>query len=127
MKIWSVLMVGVMAFPVFAQEVPESPGTDIGYASPQAALAALRDAPGVRMHEENGWIVIADQANNAIWSIASATNRAYPTAVKRSFVERDGGVVLDMKVSCGATKDVCDQVVRSFQELTARIQQQVSQ
>jgi hypothetical protein len=126
MKIWPVLL-SALSFAAFAQEIPESPGTDIGYTSPQAALAALKETPGITSHEENGWIVLADKANNTIWSIASEANPAYPTAVKRSFVERHGSVFLDMKVKCGATKDVCDQVVRSFQELTSRIQQQIGQ
>lgn len=110
-----------------AQDLPESPHSEIGYPSPQTALAALRNKPGVTSTEQNGWFVLRDTGENTIWSITSEQHQAYPTAVKRSLVERDGSVHLEMNVQCGASKSVCDQVVRDFQALNDNLRKSLDQ
>jgi hypothetical protein len=108
--------------PAATQEpVPESPGTDIGYPTREAALEALRQKPGVAIREQNDWVVVTDRAENTLWSITSPSNSAHPTVVKRTAVERGGSVVMEMKVKCGASKEVCDDVVRQFEKLNESI------
>ena len=105
--------------------LPEQPDSDIGYPSPEAALAALRAKPGVSIREENDWIVVQDPGENAFWSIAGPKNPAHPSAVKRSFKERDGAMYLEMKVKCGAPKETCDELVRSFLDLNERMKEAI--
>ena len=100
--------------------VPEQPQSDIGYANPKDAEAALRVKPGVTVSEKDGWFVFVDTTERTVWTIAMPSNRAYPTAVKRSVVKSDQGSSLNMKVQCGASKEVCDDVVRSFNSLNDR-------
>lgn len=113
------LGVGVVAF---AQDVPDAADAGIGYASPEAALEALRNRPGVALKEQNDWFVLTDTAASTVWSIATPRHPAHPTAVKRAFIQKDGAVFVKMDVQCGASKAVCDQVVQQFQSLNAGIQ-----
>lgn len=101
--------------------LPEQHDSDTGYPSPQAAEKALRLKPDVALREENGWLVVTDRQEHTIWSIALKENPAYPTAVKRTVVETNGSVGMDMKVQCGASKDTCDNVVRTFQSLNEKL------
>lgn len=90
--------------------------SDIGFASPEAAIAALRDKTGVTIREENGWVVASDPSEYTIWSLSQAGNVAHPTMVKRSVV-RDGDILgLQTSIECGASKDVCDEVVQQFRQ-----------
>ncbi len=95
---------------------PASAG-DIGYKSPAEALADLKAKPGVTAREENDWIVLHDSANNTIWSITSDAHPAHPTALERAIVAREGQVLVEMNVLCGASREICDQVVAQFQQI----------
>ena len=103
-----------------ATENPPSPSpakVEIGYASPAAALAALREKPGVKIREENDWYVANDPNEKAFWSITQPAHPAHPTAVKRVLVDGPGGIHLAMAVKCGASKSACDQVVFQFKQI----------
>jgi hypothetical protein len=115
------LAVASTAFAAEEPPLPESPNSDIGYESPAAALAALRAKPSVSIQEQSDWIIASDQDENTLWSITAASHPAYPTAVKRIIVERNGAIFLDMRVLCGASKAACDHVVRQFLELNDNI------
>ena len=101
--------------------LPEQRSSDIGYPSPQAAEESLRVKPGVEVRKENTWLVVVDRAENTLWSIALKENPAFPTAVKRMIVEANGVVGMDMRVQCGASKETCDSVVRTFQALNEKV------
>lgn len=98
---------------------------DIGYASPEAALTALRAMPDTTVREENDWFVVYDKANTTVWSITSEKHPAHPTAVKRALVTRDGAVSVEMNVMCGVQKDVCDDVVEQFQRINDGLRQRM--
>jgi hypothetical protein len=114
-----------------AQPVPSEPpsqtgDSSIGYGSVQDALAALRSKAGTEVLERDGWILVQDRESEksmTLWSFAPPAHAAYPSAVKRTVLERDGAVRIEMKVLCEAQKDACDQLVRQFQELTDRMTQ----
>jgi hypothetical protein len=100
----------------------EAEKSDIEYASPQLAIEALRSKPGVEVvTEANGWIVASDHDANAIWSFSPAGDPSYPAMVKRTIVGSPGGPMsLQMDVSCGASKEACDGLVRKFIELNEK-------
>ena len=79
------------------------------------------------MREENGWYVLHDPSENTFWSITQPGNPAHPSAVKRTLVQGAAGVHLKLAVLCGASKDVCDRMVQTFQELDAKIATQARQ
>ena len=113
----------LLSFQCFAQVLPpvaESP-SDIGYATPSAALEALRKKPGLSIREENDWFVVEDPGEQTFWSIATAKNPYYPSAVKRTLVNQGGAIHLQMRVLCGGDKVMCDNLVRQFQRLNAQI------
>jgi hypothetical protein len=103
----------------------ESEKSDIEYASPQLAIEALRRKEGVEVvTEANGWIVAADQKANALWSFSPVGDPSYPAMVKRTIVESTGGAMsLEMEVSCGASKEACDSLVKRFIEQNEKIVQ----
>ncbi len=89
----------------------------IGYSSPAQALAALRARPDVAFSEQRGWTVAEDLANRAIWSFVPPEDPAYPAVVRRRVVQRGTAVFVDAQLLCGATKPVCDALLREFQQL----------
>ena len=100
--------------------VPEEK-TDIGYPSPKAAEEALRAKPGVAISEKDGWLVVVDKGEQTVWTFALHSNRAYPTAVKRTVEGTKGNVSMNMNVQCGSSKEICDEVVRSYQALNDQV------
>lgn len=101
--------------------LPEVANTEIGYATVAAALAGLRARPGMDISVQQGWTVMNEKATNTFWSFAPADHPAYPAAVKRKIVEVNGALTMQMQVLCEATKAACDDLVRSFQKLTAEM------
>lgn len=107
-------------------ELPEQPGADIGYPTPDAALRVLRAKPGVSIREENDWYVVSDKKAGTLWSITKPGHPAHPSAVKRTFTERDRALYLDMKVMCGGSKQACDDLVRQFQQINADLTEKIN-
>lgn len=93
----------------------------IGYKTVAEALSAMRAKPGVSIRNERGWIVIDDSSSNTFWSFSPPDYPAYPAAVKRTLIEKDGGISLNMRVLCQASKGACDALVEEFQKLNQRI------
>lgn len=100
---------------------PEATGSTVGYPTVGAALAALHAKSSVVFTNVGGWTIADDEAASTIWSFPPPGNAAYPAAVKRKIVEKSGAVSLEMSVICEATKQACDDLVRSFQQLNAQI------
>ncbi len=108
---------------VAEEPLPETENSSIGYESVAEALAVLKAKPGTRVTEQpDGWTVIVD--DRAIWSFTPEGHPAYPSAVRREAVERDGRVMVQMSVLCQAAKAPCDQLVRDFQQLNEQIGKQ---
>lgn len=124
------LLMFLLAFPHFAavavaSEDASEQATSIEYASPAAALEALRNKAGVTLREENDWYVIHDPSEQTFWSITQPSNPAHPSAVKRTLVQTPDGVSMQMGIMCGASKKVCDDLVKTFQKLNAELSQRV--
>ena len=123
-----VVLLGTAASLALAQRAPlaESPRNPIEYASPGAALDALRADPAVRFETHEGWVVAHDEAKKSVWTFAPKGDPAYPAVVKRSLVEHDGQVMIATAIQCGASKAVCDDFVRKFirlnQEMARAVQ-----
>jgi hypothetical protein len=100
-----------------AGSLPESPNASIGYASVAAALKALRSKRGVTFNTQNGWLIAEEQAALTFWSFAPKGDPAYPSAVKRALVTKDGITYIDMNIRCEATKVSCDRLVIEFERL----------
>ena len=64
LKALCIMTIGSFA-PCFAQIV-----SDIGYESPAAALAALREDPDATISTQEGWTIVSVQGENelALWS-----------------------------------------------------------
>lgn len=105
--------------PAVAQQ--SNSGSGIGYPSVAAALDALKARNGVKISVQGGWTIVDDPSEKALWSFAPSDHPAFPAAVKRSTVERDGGVFIDMRALCQATKLACDKLMAEFQELNERM------
>ena len=98
-----------------------------GYKTPDEALVGLRQKPGVKIYEHNGWTVAQDDADRAVWSFTPANHPAHPAVVKRYAYEEGGSVWVRMGVICGASKEACDALVREFKALTDRTAKEMQQ
>jgi hypothetical protein len=78
------------------------------------ALAALHSKAGVVFTSHDGWTIAEDDATQTTWSFPPPGHPAYPAAVKRQVIEKDGAASIEMNVLCLATKTACDDLVRSF-------------
>ena len=111
--------------PKPASSLGEIEGSAIGYASVAEALTAVKRDPAAReMFSGDGTVIQIGkigQPNYALWTFVSPSHSAYPSAVKRVFVERSGQIVIDMDVKCEAAKPKCDQLVREFMTLNDRM------
>ena len=109
------------------EELPEAEGNTIGYPTVSAALEALSAKSGTKLTVQDGWTVIEDPADGLVtlWTFTPAGHPAYPSAVKRTLVNRDGGTHMEMSVRCEAEKAPCDDLVRSFEELNAQMIQSI--
>jgi len=122
-----VFMAGVFVPEVYAAQiapgnVPEIGGTPTGFATPEAAIQALRARRDVTFKDSGGWLIAEDAANQAVWSFPPRSHPANPSAIKRSVVAgADGKYYIYTAVQCGGTKLVCDQLVLDFQRLNAGI------
>jgi hypothetical protein len=101
--------------------LPEATDSTVGYPTVAAALAALRAKSSVVFTKVGGWTIADDETAKTIWSFPPPGNAAYPAAVKRQIVEKSGALSLEMSVICGATKQACDDLVRSFRQLNAQM------
>jgi hypothetical protein len=97
--------------------LPEAAESAIGYETVAAALTGLRSQPGVVFSTENGWLIATDEAAYTIWSFAPQGYPAYPAVVMRKVVAQGAGSVIHMNVLCEASKEDCDDLVRTFADL----------
>jgi len=109
-----------------AQTNAPGPDSGIGFASPDAALSALQARPGVTFSEYEGWTIAEDAARKEIWSFTQDRHPAHPAVVRRTVLERDGVISLDMSVMCGATKAACDTMVDQFRQLNEELSKRLS-
>jgi hypothetical protein len=106
----------IEAAPTAPAPLPEG-DTDIGFDTVSAALAGLRSRPGVVFTSENGWLIATDEAAYTIWSFAPQSYPAYPAVVKRQVIPKQIGSEIKMDVLCEASKQACDDLVRTFAKM----------
>ena len=95
----------------------------IGYPTVAAALEALKARSDVKISVQGGWTIVEDRAASTYWSFTPPGHPAYPAAVKRTVVQRDGAFAIDLTALCEAQKAACDKLVADFQAMNERIAQ----
>jgi len=111
------------AHPADGPPAPDSPeATQFGFPSPEAALAALRERPGVSIYQQGGWTIVDDKPNYTLLSFTPADHPAHPTGVKRVIVKApNGDISVMMTARCGASKAACDKLIAEFRALNDRM------
>ncbi|MCJ0825270.1 hypothetical protein MQC88_04735 [Luteimonas sp. 50] len=88
------------------------PGPAIGYPDVGAALRDLRANPQAEeLQHGSGWtwyFVPDADAGMAIWTFAPFSDPAYPAAIKRVLMMRDGALVMETRTMCQASLAACD-------------------
>jgi hypothetical protein len=112
---------GCLSISAAALAQPGESGQGIGYPSVAAALAALKARSDVNISVKEGWTIVNDPAEKALWSFTPSNHPAHPAAVKRATVERDGQVFINMRALCQAEKSACDKLIAEFQELNQKV------
>ena len=114
-----------LATSAFGQQVESERG--IGYPSVAAALEALKARGDVQISDHGGWTVVNDRTDGAVWSFTPPGHPAYPAAVKRKVLERDGQAWIEMRALCQAEKPACDKLMEEFNALNQRTIAEVEQ
>jgi len=103
-----VLILAVSPDRVRSAEPPTSAAlTSIGYASVAEALAALRAKPGVTFTTQDGMTIAEDLDALTSWIFYPEGHPAYPTAIRRSLVNKPEGAYMETNVWCEAGKKAC--------------------
>ena len=69
----------------------------------------------------NGYVVYIQEPLRRYWTFTTPANRAYPAAVCRSIVTRDGVSNVSLEVMCDADRDPCEALRREFFVLSERM------
>ena len=88
--------------------------------SVEDTLNDLKNDESFEVYVQGGW-TIASSKVGVMYSFTPSDHPAHPSYVERRVIERDGSIYINMSARCGASKDVCDDLVRSFQELNKKI------
>ena len=88
--------------------------------SVEETLSDLKNDKSYEVYVQGGW-TIASSKEGVMYSFTPSDHPAHPSFVERRVIERDGSIYIDMSARCGASKEVCDDLVRSFQELNKKI------
>ncbi|QKX16504.1 molecular chaperone DnaJ [Microbulbifer sp. YPW1] len=104
-----------------------SESSAIGFKTVSEALNSLRQDPQASESTQNGWAIFATKKNGnyVLWSFSPPEHEAYPAAVKRTVLEREGSISIDIKALCQAEKVACDNLIEEFKQLNERIAQQM--
>lgn len=92
--------------------VPEGQRTPIPYSSPAEALTQLRVNPDVQVGEREGWTLAYDRRLHTAWAFAPPRHSSYPSVVRRTYIQREGKVFVDMAMLCFASTDACAELAR---------------
>lgn len=106
--------------------LPEIGYSPIGYETVAQALESLKKKPDTKFRQKQGWIIISEEGDNALWSFTPENHPAYPAVAKRTVVLDEDGISIVLDVLCEAEKTPCDQLVRDFDELTDKIKQEMN-
>ena len=117
-------MLGLFASNPYANSKKTS---SIGYATVNEALESLKNKAGTDVSVQGGWTIISDKENGnmVLWSFSPENHDAYPAAIKRIIVKKDGSIYIQMKALCQAKKKACDKLIEEFKELNAKISEQI--
>jgi hypothetical protein len=109
---------GVLAAVFLARAVrAESGDAGIGYASPAAALQALRAKPDVVFSVEHGWTIASESSAATVWSFAPAGDPSFPSVVKREVVKVGDGLGVSTHILCDAPQSACEKLVAYFKDV----------
>jgi hypothetical protein len=99
-----------IAAPATTSAAP--PVAGIGYPDVASALLDLRGNPDVlEAQQENGWTwyFLQEEGDRMVaWTFAPFNDPAYPAAVKRVLLMRDGALVMETRTMCQAKLASCD-------------------
>ena len=101
-------------------------GQVFGYNTVLEALEALKSDPNAKISESEGWVIVNDNTNKALWSFAPQDHPSYPSVVRRAVVERNGQIGITTEVRCAAKKSVCDSLVKDFMELNQKVKNDIN-
>lgn len=96
-----------------ASRLSEPLSSDIGYPSPQAALAALRQKPGVKFRSyDDGWVDALDPTGRfgVWWTFPPDSDPAYPSAMRREMIVDGAKVFVDQRIMCVPVRPACGRV-----------------
>jgi len=96
-----------------------------GYRNAEELLIGLRSNPENRVRTVQGdfgvWTIVQNSVDYSMWSFTPRTHPAHPSVIKRSPVEKKKDIKMRTETSCGSTKEICDDLIKSFRIMTKYI------
>jgi hypothetical protein len=92
----------------------------IGFDSVAAARSVLQAKPGVKVSDNDGWLIVND-TDGSIWSFTPAKHYANPSVGRRTLLERDGEFIVQTQILCQAQKQQCDRLKVDYELLDKRM------
>ena len=100
-----------------------------GYNNPLEALSDLKTKENHSYRVVSGdhgeWEIITNNVNHSVWSFTPNEHPAHPSVIRRKVFEKEGSVYIRTEVRCGASKSICDLLVKDFLKLDDKIKEQV--
>lgn len=95
----------------------------IGYPSVAEALEKLKNHPAANISQQGGWTIISlvEDGNHVLWFFAPEKHAAHPAMIKRTILEKNGGIEIVTTSFCQAPKQDCDELTRQFKDLKKQI------
>jgi Protein of unknown function (DUF4019) len=94
---------------------------EISYPTVAAAFDAVKVLPGVKMLAREGWTIVEDDRNKAVWSFTPPKHPAHPAAIRRILVTKDGKIGMSLSALCEASKAACDKMMEDFEALNKEV------
>ena len=119
----AIAVAALTATAAAAQPADDKPPSGIGFPSVAATLDALRTKPGAEMMQQDGWTVVSEPAERTMWSFTPPSHPAHPGVVRRTILETDDGIAVQMSILCEATKSACDGLLKDFTDLNTQMRE----
>ncbi len=96
---------------------------------PKPSVAQIQSSitqdPSMTVSRRRGWTMAKDSKGFVLWTFTPEQHPAYPSAIRREVVNRDGAARIEMSVFCESTRVACDALVEQSKDKNRRIKKQL--
>ncbi|KNC66662.1 hypothetical protein [Pseudoalteromonas ardens] len=125
--------VGIVLLTVLISACAATSNNELGYdgynrsgETVEQTLLRLKEDSSVDVRNERGWTIATMKSGRVMWSFTPPNHPAHPSFVKREVIENDGRIYIETSARCGASKQICDDLVQDFIKLNNLVSKEMS-